>query len=192
MSREKIRLISWNVNGMNAVMKKDFLASLEKMDADVVAVQETKLQEAKLTDPMKHVRGYTSYWSFSTVKKGYSGVAVYTRREPLSVTYGIGRSEYDRTLRRLLMASNTSMRHLPRSFTDPIVVEIRTGCRSRALAGIPVDFDGTTLSKIVVRSTNWDGQADPDFYRFSHLTITPEPTTMALLFIGGLTMLRRW
>jgi exodeoxyribonuclease-3 len=96
MSRKKIRMISWNVNGMNAVMKKGFLESFRKLDADVIALQETKLQEVKLTPQMQKIEGYESFWAFSTVKKGYSGVAVYTRIEPRSVGYGIGRPEYDR------------------------------------------------------------------------------------------------
>ncbi len=95
MNQKKIRLISWNVNGMNAVMKKGFLESMGKLDADVVLLQETKLQETKLTDEMKNVENYSSYWSFSTVKKGYSGVAAYTRIAPQAVKYGIGRPDYD-------------------------------------------------------------------------------------------------
>jgi exodeoxyribonuclease-3 len=95
MNKKKVKMISWNVNGMNAVMQKDFVPSVKKMDADLIAVQETKLQEIKLTDQMKNIEGYESYWAFSTVKKGYSGVGVYTRMEPLSVKYGIGKPEYD-------------------------------------------------------------------------------------------------
>ena len=95
MKPEKIKMISWNVNGLNAVMKKGFPEAVKKMDADVIALQETKLQEIKLTDEMRHLEGYSSYWSFSTVKKGYSGVAVYTRIAPRHVRYGIGRPVYD-------------------------------------------------------------------------------------------------
>jgi len=95
MRRQKIRMISWNVNGMNAVIKKDFLESFRKLDADVIALQETKLQEVKLTRQMQEIEGYQSYWAFSTVKKGYSGVAVYTKIKPKSVRYGIDRPEYD-------------------------------------------------------------------------------------------------
>ena len=95
MGNNTIRMVSWNVNGMNAVMKKGFPESLKQLDADVVAVQETKLQEIKLTRQMREVPGYTSHWAFSTVKKGYSGVAVYTREKPLSVNYGIGIPVYD-------------------------------------------------------------------------------------------------
>jgi len=95
MKPKKIRLVSWNVNGMNAVMKKNFKESLAKLDADIVALQETKLQEIKLTPEMEEMEGYTSYWAFSTVKKGYSGVAVYSRVEPKVVRYGIGKPVYD-------------------------------------------------------------------------------------------------
>ena len=73
MSRTTLRLASWNVNGMNAVMKKGFSASLRQLDADVVAVQETRLQEAKLTRTMRSVLDYRSYWAFSN--RGRSGTA---------------------------------------------------------------------------------------------------------------------
>jgi exodeoxyribonuclease III len=95
MAGKTMKIVSWNVNGMNAVMKKDFLQSLKRMDADIIAIQETKLQEIKLTEQMKEIEGYRSFWSFSTVKKGYSGVAVYSRKEPIAVKTGIGQPEYD-------------------------------------------------------------------------------------------------
>ena len=91
----KINFISWNVNGLNAAMKKGFVETLNTLDADIVALQETKLQEEKLTEEMKNIKGYESYWAFSTKKKGYSGVAVYSRIEPRNVKYGIGIPEYD-------------------------------------------------------------------------------------------------
>jgi len=95
MPRKKVTLISWNVNGLNAAIKKDFFKSVETMDGDIVAIQETKLQETKLTDSMKDIPGYTSFWSFSTLKKGYSGVGVYTRIPPERVNRSIGISKYD-------------------------------------------------------------------------------------------------
>ncbi|MCU0557193.1 MAG: exodeoxyribonuclease III [Desulfobacterales bacterium] len=94
MSR-KIKLISWNVNGLRAILAKAFKQSLLSLDADVVALQETKLQEPQVTDEMKNIDGYRSYWSFCTPKKGYSGVATYTRLEPLAVRTGIGIPAYD-------------------------------------------------------------------------------------------------
>ena len=90
-----IRLISWNVNGLNAAMKKGFLDSVDRLAPDILALQETKLQEIKLTPEMKDVPGYHSCWSFSTVKKGYSGTAVYSRTAPQRTAAGIGRPEYD-------------------------------------------------------------------------------------------------
>lgn len=93
--KKKIKLISWNVNGMRAVLKKDFFKSFQQMDGDIFAVQETKLQKLQLTDEMKHIEGYEAYWSFATVKKGYSGVATYTRIKPKRVNYDIGISKFD-------------------------------------------------------------------------------------------------
>jgi exodeoxyribonuclease-3 len=90
-----IRLISWNVNGLRAVWNKDFLETFRRMDADVVALQETKIQAPQLTEEMRQIDGYDAYWSFSTVKKGYSGVAVYSRIPPLRVSEGIGIPRYD-------------------------------------------------------------------------------------------------
>ena len=88
-----MKLISWNVNGLRACVKKDFLPSFEALDADIFCLQETKLQhhagQIELDLP-----GYHQLWN-SAEKKGYSGVAVFTRREPLSVTYGLGIEEHD-------------------------------------------------------------------------------------------------
>jgi exodeoxyribonuclease III len=95
MPKRALKLISWNVNGLNALMAKGFVRHVIDLDADIIAIQETKLQETKLTEAMKNIDGYTSYWSFSTVKKGYSGVGTYTRIPPLSVRHGIGIPEYD-------------------------------------------------------------------------------------------------
>lgn len=88
-------MISWNVNGINAAIKKGFFDSVEKLDADILAIQETKLQPSKLTDEMKNIDGYKSFWSHCTVKKGYSGVSVYTRLAPKAVKNGINIARYD-------------------------------------------------------------------------------------------------
>ncbi|MBN1930001.1 MAG: exodeoxyribonuclease III [Desulfobacterales bacterium] len=90
-----MKIISWNVNGLRAAMKKDFAESFIKLDADIFAIQETKLQESQLTDEIKNFDRYDSYWSFSKVKKGYSGVASYTKIKPQNVKYGFGISNYD-------------------------------------------------------------------------------------------------
>jgi exodeoxyribonuclease-3 len=93
--RQRLRLISWNVNGLNAAVKKGFLSAAGEMDADVIGIQETKLQESKLTEAMRRLPEYQSYWSFCTVKKGYSGTGVYSRLEPESVRQGIGIPRFD-------------------------------------------------------------------------------------------------
>ena len=69
------KLVSWNVNGLRAAMQKDFLGSVATLNADVVAIQETKLQQAQLDDRMARIPGYESFWSHCDGKKGYSGVA---------------------------------------------------------------------------------------------------------------------
>lgn len=95
MTAKRLRLVSWNVNGLRAVLKKNFLQSFQKLDADILGIQETKLQEPQLTEPMRHLEGYEAHFSFSTVKKGYSGVAAYTRIAPKMVKAGIGLPHYD-------------------------------------------------------------------------------------------------
>lgn len=86
-----MKLISWNVNGLRACVGKNFMEDFEKLDADIFCLQETKLQEGQLTLPLP---GYHQYWNYA-VKKGYSGTAVFTKEEPLSVSYGIGIEEHD-------------------------------------------------------------------------------------------------
>ena len=88
-----MKLISWNVNGLRACLKKDFLASFRTLDADVFCLQETKLQH-HAGDLELDLPGYNQFWN-SAEKKGYSGVAVFTKTEPLSVTYGLGVEDHD-------------------------------------------------------------------------------------------------
>ncbi len=95
MPKQTIKLISWNVNGYRAVLKKDFLTSIRSLDADILGLQETKLQEDQLTRAMKAIDGYEPAFSFSTVKKGYSGVAAYSRLIPKAVHHGIGTPRFD-------------------------------------------------------------------------------------------------
>lgn len=86
------KLISWNVNGIRACAGKGFLEFFRQADADVFCLQETKLQAGQLELDLP---GYYQYWNYAE-KKGYSGTALFTRQEPLSVTYGIGILEHDR------------------------------------------------------------------------------------------------
>lgn len=86
-----MKLVSWNVNGLRAVAGKGFADIFEDFDADFVCLQETKLQAGQID---LEFLGYTSYWNYAD-KAGYSGTAIYTRQQPLSVTNGIGVDEHD-------------------------------------------------------------------------------------------------
>ncbi len=85
-SLAKLKLISWNVNGLRACVRKGFLDYFNEVNADVFCVQETKLQEGQID---LQLDGYYQYWNYA-VKKGYSGTAVFTKEQPLSVKYGVG------------------------------------------------------------------------------------------------------
>ncbi|MCY7749301.1 exodeoxyribonuclease III [Bacillus inaquosorum] len=87
-----MKLISWNVNGLRAVMRKmDFLSYLKEEDADIICLQETKIQDGQVD---LQPEGYHVYWNYA-VKKGYSGTAVFSKQEPQRVMYGIGIEEHD-------------------------------------------------------------------------------------------------
>lgn len=86
-----MKLVSWNVNGLRAVMGKGFMESFHALDADIFCLQETKLQEGQIEMDLP---GYYQYWSYAE-KKGYSGTAVFTKKEPLQVKYGIGVPQMD-------------------------------------------------------------------------------------------------
>lgn len=86
-----MKFISWNVNGLRAVMGKGFMDAFETLNADVFCLQETKLQRGQIS---LELPGYHQYWNYAE-KKGYSGTAIFTRQEPKSVRYGIGVEEHD-------------------------------------------------------------------------------------------------
>lgn len=86
-----MKLISWNVNGLRACLQKGFLEYFHRVDADIFCIQETKLQKGQID---LELQGYEQYWN-DAVKKGYSGTAVFTRKTPLSVQYGVGIEEHD-------------------------------------------------------------------------------------------------
>lgn len=98
-----MKLISWNVNGLRACVTKGFLDFFTSVDADIFCVQETKMQQeqSELVLP-----GYFEYWN-SAVKKGYSGTAVFTRNQPLSVTYGLNIAEHDQEGRLITLEFDT-------------------------------------------------------------------------------------
>lgn len=86
------KMISWNVNGLRAVVGKGFLDIFNELDADIFCLQETKLQAGQIDLDLP---GYHQYWNYAE-KKGYSGTAIFTKEEPLSVAYGIGIEEHDK------------------------------------------------------------------------------------------------
>ena len=86
-----MKLISWNVNGIRACVQKGFLDFFREVDADIFCIQESKMQEGQLELDLE---GYHQYWNYAE-KKGYSGTAIFTKKEPISVKYGIGIEEHD-------------------------------------------------------------------------------------------------
>lgn len=86
-----MRAISWNVNGLRACVDKNFIEDFNRLDADIFCLQETKLQKGQIDIDLK---GYYQYWNYAE-KKGYSGTAIFTRKQPLNVTYGMGIEEHD-------------------------------------------------------------------------------------------------
>ena len=86
-----MKMISWNVNGLRAVMNKGFMEAFTELDADLFCLQETKLQQGQIE---MNLPGYHQYWNYAE-KKGYSGTAVFTREEPINVRLGIGKDEFD-------------------------------------------------------------------------------------------------
>ncbi|MBQ4284233.1 MAG: exodeoxyribonuclease III [Lachnospira sp.] len=114
-----MKLISWNVNGLRACMQKGFMDFFNETDADVFCLQETKLQEGQLD---LDLQGYYQYWNYAE-KKGYSGTALFTKKEPLNVTYGIGVDEHDH-----------EGRVITAEFEDYYVVTVYTPNSQRELA----------------------------------------------------------
>ena len=86
-----MKFISWNVNGLRAIVKKGFMEIFNELDADFFCLQETKLQERQID---LELPGYYDYWNYAE-KKGYSGTAIFTKHKPLAVAYGIGKPEHD-------------------------------------------------------------------------------------------------
>lgn len=95
-----LKLISWNVNGLRAQVRKGFLEKLEALDPDILCLQEIKLSEGQLELDLEN---YEEYYNYAE-RKGYSGTAIFTKKKPLSVTYGIGIPEHDQEGRVITMA----------------------------------------------------------------------------------------
>ena len=98
-----MKLISWNVNGLRACVQKGFLTYFHEVDADIFCIQESKLQEGQITLDLP---GYFQYWNYAA-KKGYSGTAIFTKKEPLSVHYGIGIPQHDQEGRVITLEYDT-------------------------------------------------------------------------------------
>ncbi|MFB5194284.1 exodeoxyribonuclease III [Neobacillus sp. KR4-4] len=116
-----MKLVSWNVNGLRACVKKGFLDYFQEVNADIFCVQETKLQEGQIN---LELDGYHQYWNYA-IKKGYSGTAVFTKNKPLSVRYGVGTDE-----------SEDEGRILTLEFDDFFLVNVYTPNAQRDLARI--------------------------------------------------------
>ena len=97
-----MKFISWNVNGLRACVQKGFLDFFHETDADFFCIQESKLQEGQIDLDLP---GYHQYWNYA-IKKGYSGTAIFTKHEPLSVNYGIGIEEHDKEGRVITLEYN--------------------------------------------------------------------------------------
>ena len=117
-----MKLVSWNVNGLRACVKKGFLDYFKEVDADIFCIQETKLQAGQIT---LELEGYHQYWNYA-LKKGYSGTAVFSKKEPLSVRYGVGTAE-----------SEDEGRILTLEFDDFFLVNVYTPNSQRDLARLP-------------------------------------------------------
>lgn len=126
----KMKLVSWNVNGLRACVKKGFLDYFQEVDADIFCVQETKLQEGQINLDLD---GYYQYWNYA-VKKGYSGTAVFSKNEPLSVRYGVGTDEEEGEGRILTL-----------EFEDFFLVNVYTPNSQRDLARISYRLDWEDL-----------------------------------------------
>ena len=91
-----LTLYSWNVNGIRAAQKKGLLDWIHSVQPDILGLQETKAQPDQIDDALRQPDGYFTYWAWSTVKKGYSGVALYSKTEPNNIYTGLGIEEFDR------------------------------------------------------------------------------------------------
>ena len=99
-----MKIISWNTNGLRATLRDDkFFPLFERENPDILCLQETKAEPAQLPDEAKNIPGYQSYFAWSTVQKGYSGVAVYTKQIPEKVEYGLGIERFDEQGRTLIL-----------------------------------------------------------------------------------------
>lgn len=124
-----MKFISWNVNGLRACVQKNFMEFFNEIDADIFCVQETKLQAGQINLDLP---GYHQYWNYAE-KKGYSGTAIFTKSEPLSVSYGIGIPEHD-----------TEGRVITLEFSDFYFITVYTPNSQNELARLEYRMDWET------------------------------------------------
>ena len=117
-----MRFVSWNVNGIRACVQKGFLDFFKEIDADIFCIQESKLQAGQIELDLE---GYHQYWNYAE-KKGYSGTAIFTKKEPISVSYGIGIEEHDKEGRVITL-----------EFEDFYMVTVYTPNSQNELARLP-------------------------------------------------------
>jgi len=145
-------LYSWNVNGIRAAQRKGFLSWLEQTGPDILGIQETKCHPDQLDDELSNPSGYYTYWA-SAEKKGYSGVALYTKQEPKQVSIGLGIHEFDREGRTIIAEYDTfvliiayfpngSRDHQRVPFKMQYKAEFLATCNTLRAAGKPVIFCG--------------------------------------------------
>jgi exodeoxyribonuclease III len=132
----KMKLVSWNVNGLRACVKKGFIEYFQEVNADIFCVQETKLQEGQISLDLE---GYYQYWNYAE-KKGYSGTAVFTKHEPLSVSYGVGEDQGEEEGRILTL-----------EFADFYLVNVYTPNSQRDLAriGYRLEWEDRILQHLI-------------------------------------------
>jgi exodeoxyribonuclease III len=130
-----MKIVSWNVNGLRACVKKGFLEYFHEVNADIFCIQETKLQEGQIELDLE---GYHQYWNYAE-KKGYSGTAVFTKEEPLSVRYGLGEND-----------SESEGRILTLEFTEFFLVNVYTPNSQRDLArlGFRLEWEDQILEHL--------------------------------------------
>src|SRR3989344_3829060 len=98
-----MKIISWNVNGLRSIGRNGFWKDILKQDPDILCLQETKAEAEQLPDEVRNPTGYHAYFASSKLRKGYSGVAVYTKEEPEKVEYGMGIKKFDDEGRTLVL-----------------------------------------------------------------------------------------
>jgi exodeoxyribonuclease-3 len=89
------KLVSWNVNGLRAIAGKGFVDMLKEINPDIMCLQEIKAEQDQLPKKIQHIEGYHAYFNSSQTRKGYSGTAIYTKKEPLSISHGLGNEKFD-------------------------------------------------------------------------------------------------